>query len=73
MRSILALGLLIGLCASANAATAHRAHRQHAVVRPNQGFISGPVSGFAYAPAGPRVRYDDQPSVYDNHYKNWGG
>lgn len=73
MRSIFALGLLISLCAPANAATVHHADRRHAVARPNQGLISGPFSGFAYAPVGPRVHYDDQPSVYDNHYKNWGG
>lgn len=73
MRSIFALALLISLCASANAATVHHAYRRHAIFRPNQGLISGPVSGFAYAPVGPRVHYDDQPSVYDNPYKNWGG
>jgi hypothetical protein len=74
MRSILALGLLIGLCASADAATVH--HRRHAVVSPEQGYTQGVRSGFAYAPAGPVVRqvpYDDQPSVYDNRYPNWGG
>jgi hypothetical protein len=44
MRSAFALGLLIALCASANAATAHRSKsptvhsrlRQHVVVRPSQ-------------------------------------
>jgi hypothetical protein len=78
MRAILALSLLITLCASAEAATAH--HRRHVVVNPNQGFSERAVSGFAYAPDGPAVRqvpypgqYDDQPSVYDNKYKNWGG
>ena len=50
---ILALGLLITLCGSANAATVHHAHRRHAVVRPNQGMIAPhPASGFAYAPPG---------------------
>ena len=77
MRAILALGLLITLCASADAAPAH--HRRHATVSPNQGYSERAISGFAYAPEGPVVRqapypmYDDQPSVYENRYKNWGG
>jgi hypothetical protein len=38
MRSFSALGLLIALCASANAATAHRScMNHHAIVRPNPG------------------------------------
>jgi len=45
MRSVFALGLLIALCASADAATVHRfkpptVHlrtRQHVIVRPGQG------------------------------------
>jgi hypothetical protein len=45
MRSVLAVGLLITLCASANAATVHRSKppavhlrmRQHVIVRPSQG------------------------------------
>ncbi len=80
MRSILALGVLVALCGSANAATVSRAHRHHAVVRPNQGVIlSDPASGFAYAPREPAIRYqptpsyNDQPSSYDNRYPNWGG
>ncbi len=79
MRSILALSLLITLCASANAASVHHAHRRHAIVRPNPSLPLGyTVPGWAYAPAGPRVQYgpapeDDQPSVYDNRFKNWGG
>ena len=45
MRSILALSLLVNLCASANAATVHHAHRRHPI--PNQGMIaSDPASGF---------------------------
>ena len=62
MRSILTLSLLIALCGSANAATVHHAHRRHAIVRPNQGMIpSDPVSGFAYAPAGPPIYYRSAP------------
>jgi hypothetical protein len=77
MRAILALGLLITLCASANAATVH--HRRHANVGLNQGVILGPASGFAYAPAGPQVHYGPAPAaeppttIYENRYKNWGG
>ena len=74
MRAILALGLLITLSAAADATPAH--HRRHAVANPTQIFTPGVRSGFAYAPDGPAVRqvpYDDQPSVYDNRYPNWGG
>ena len=59
MRSILALSLLITLCGAANAATVHHAHRQH--VRPNQGMISDPASGFAYSPPSIRSAPDDEP------------
>jgi hypothetical protein len=50
MRSILALGLLVILCASANAATVHRSKpatvhhlhtRQHVIVRPSEGVTPG--------------------------------
>jgi hypothetical protein len=74
MRAILALSLLITLTAAADAATVH--HRRHAVVSPNQSYTERVRSGFAYAPAGPTVpqmRFDDQPSPYDNRYPNWGG
>jgi hypothetical protein len=80
MRSILALSLLAALGGTANAATVHHTHHRHAVVRSNQGLIlSDPASGFAYAPSRPSVQYqpapyyNDQPSVYDNRYPNWGG
>jgi len=56
MRAILALSLLISLCASADAATAH--HRRHAVASPTQVFTPGVRSGFAYAPAGPAAPYN---------------
>ena len=62
MRSILALSLLITLCGSANAATVHRAHRGHAIVRLNQGMIaSDPASSFAYTPPGPSIHYRSAP------------
>ena len=57
MRSILALSLLVALAASANAATVHRAHRPHAVVRPDR----DPASGFAYAPSGPPIQFRPAP------------
>ena len=75
MRAILALGLLITLSASADAATAHH-RRHHAVVNSTQVFTPGVRSGFAYAPDGPVVHdqfESTRPSVYDNKYQNWGG
>ena len=66
MRSILALSLLVNLCASANAATVHHAHRRHPI--PNQGMIaSDPASGFAYAPPGPPIHYRAAPD-YNEPY-----
>jgi hypothetical protein len=56
MRPFLILGLLITLCASANAATvSHSEH--HVLVRPSQ--------GWAYAAPRPRIDYDDTPSYGD--------
>jgi hypothetical protein len=74
MRAILALGLLITLCASADAATAH--HRRHVVASPTQVYTPGVRSGYAYAPDGPVIHdqfESTRPSVYDNKYQNWGG
>jgi hypothetical protein len=62
MRYILALGLLITLSASADAATAH--HRRHAVVDSTQGFTPAVRSGFAYAPGGPAAPYNDYNEPY---------
>ncbi len=42
IRSVLALGLLVALCASANAATVHRAKPRHVIVRPSQGVAVPP-------------------------------
>ena len=54
MRSVLALGLLITLCASASAATVHHSKPRHAIVRPSQGVtVPGAASRF---PAGPTTR-----------------
>jgi hypothetical protein len=62
MRSFLALGLLITLYASANAATVHHA-RHHGVARLSQ--------SWAYTAPRPAVHYDDTPS-YDDPSK-YGG
>jgi hypothetical protein len=56
MRCFLALGLLITLCASANAATVHHS-RHHVIVHPGL--------GWAYAAPRPPVYYDDTPSYND--------
>ena len=56
MRSLLALGLLITLCASASAATVHHS-RHHVIVRPSD--------AWAYAAPRPPVHYDDSPSYND--------
>lgn len=62
MRAIVALGLLITLSASADAATAH--HRRHALASPTQVFTPGVRSGFAYAPAGLAAPYNDYNEPY---------
>ena len=66
MRSFLALGPLITLCASASAATMH--HSRHVIVRPSQGHA---VLGSAYAAPRPPIHYDDNPG-YDDPSK-FGG
>jgi hypothetical protein len=64
MRSFLALGLLITLCASASAAMMH--HSRHV---PSQGYA---VPGWAYAAPRSPIHYDDTPS-YDDPSKYGGG
>jgi hypothetical protein len=59
MRSFLALGLLIALCASASAATAR--HSRHVIVHHEHAHA---VRGWAYAAPRP-VHYDDAPSYND--------
>jgi hypothetical protein len=56
MRSFLAFGLLITLCGSASATTAH--HWRHHVIIPHS-------LGWAYAASRPPVYYDDTPSYND--------
>ena len=61
-RSVLALGLLIALCASANAARVHHSKPRHVIVRPSQGVD----------PRFPPVLQDQTPS-YDDPSKFGGG
>jgi hypothetical protein len=80
MRSVLALGLLIALCASANgAARGHHAKSRHGIVRPSQAVIPNYV-----APGGVRIyrddsvpgglrTYHDDPPAYDDPSKFGGG
>ena len=62
MRSVLALSLLIALCASANAARVHHAKPRRAIVRPAQ----------AVDPRFPPVLQDQTPR-YDDPSKFGGG
>ena len=64
MRSILVLGLLMTLCASANAATLHHHRtRHHVVISPGVASSFDAVPGWT-SPA-PAVHYDDTPSYND--------
>jgi len=64
MRSVLALGLLIALCASANAARVNHSKPRHVIVRHSYGMIPRFVV--------PSVKYDDTPS-YNDPSKFGGG
>jgi len=64
MRSFLALGLSITLCASASAATMH--HSRHVIARQGQGYA---VLGSAYAAPRSPIHYDDTPR-YDDPSKS---
>ena len=78
MRSVLASGLLIALCASANAAAGrHHAKSQHVIVRPSQTVIpSYATPGGVYrddsVPGGLRTYHDDPPA-YDDPSKFGSG
>jgi len=67
MRSILALSLLITLCASAEAAAVHHHSKaRHVVVGSGRGLTPGlAVPGWAYAAPRPPGYYDDTPSYND--------
>ena len=60
MRSFLALGLLITLCASANAATVQHSRTHHLFFIPPNVALS-----FAAIPGRPPIRYNDIPSYND--------
>jgi hypothetical protein len=66
MRSFLALGLLIILCASTSATTMH--HSRRVIVRASQGYVN---PGWAHAVPRPPEHYDDAPR-YDDPSK-FGG
>jgi hypothetical protein len=73
MRFVLALSLLIALCASANAATAHHAKRRHVTVGPNQRVIpSFAAPTWNGDPRNPPVLEDQTPS-YDDPSRRGGG
>jgi hypothetical protein len=78
MRFVLALGLLIALCASANAAArGHHAQPRHGIIRPSRAVIPSNVTpGGVYrddsVPGGFRTYHDDPPS-YDDPSKFGGG
>ena len=83
MRVVLDLGLLLALCASADAARLHHSKSRHMIVGEGRAFPWGSATapGWAYAPLGsPAYRsyaaprpdpYDDTPS-YDDPSK-FGG
>ena len=80
MRSFLAVCLLIGLCAAANAAAgAHHAKSRDVIVRPNRAVIpsyAAPGGVRIYrddsVPGGLRTDHDDPPA-YDDPSKFGGG
>jgi hypothetical protein len=80
MRSVLALCLLIALCAAANAtARGHHAESRHVIVRPSQAVIPSyatPGGVRIYrdqsVPGGLRTDHDDPPA-YDDPSKFGGG
>jgi hypothetical protein len=69
MRAFLALGLLIALSASANAASMHRLRRHHVITSPGPVYA---IPGREFAAPRPPVHYDDTPS-YNDPSKFGGG
>jgi hypothetical protein len=64
MRLILALGLLMTLCASANAAARHRRH--HFIAHHDQRVVRREVfSAWAYAPYREPLHFDSTPGYND--------
>jgi hypothetical protein len=72
MRSALALGLLIALSVSADAATVRHPHTRYVLIRPDVASSFAAVRGWAYAPRQPPVQYDASPS-YNDPSKFGGG
>jgi hypothetical protein len=80
MRSVLALGILIAFCASADAAArVHHAKSRHVIVRPSQAVIpSYAIPGGVRierddtVPGGLRTTHDDPPA-YDDPSKFGSG
>jgi hypothetical protein len=72
MRSVLVLGLLIAISASAQAATVHHYTRHQDFISPRVASGFDAVPGWAYEPARPSIRYDDVPS-YNDPSKFGGG
>ena len=66
MRSALALGLLITLCASANAATVHHFRTGHHVIQPSQGTCVPPACYQfpGYPPLPPEAIRTHDPSTF---------
>ena len=65
MRSLLAFGLLMTLCASASAATAdHRYTRHHVFISPRVASSFDAVPGWGKSPR-PSIRYGDVPGYND--------
>ena len=79
MRSVWALGLLIALYASTNAATVHHVRtRHHVTVRPSQALFppyvapnGAPIYSYDSVPVGRRTIHDD-PAAY-NDPSRFGG
>jgi hypothetical protein len=72
MRSVLALGLLINLCVSANAATVHPAKRRHhLIVRPSHHLIVRPSQGVTPRFAVPGWSDDATRRWLDNASSSW--
>ena len=72
MRSFFVLGLLMTMCASANAATVHHHRtRHHVIIRPGVASSFAAVPGWADVPRPPSAHYNDTPR-YDDPSK-FGG
>ena len=71
MRSATVLCLLITLCASADAAAAHRSKPLHVIVRDKQGLSLG-FAAPGWKRTGPSIHYREAPS-YDDPSKYGGG